>query len=262
MKWLLCFVLFLSFSALAQGEFRLFKKGMTHGSLNYSRDVYVYLPDGYHHQNQSYPVLYMQDGQNLFDPMRAYLGQTWNALATLNELIAKKLIAPVIVVAIDNTPARMDEYIPEKNGDAYLDFIMHGLRPQIDQHYRTMKGPRHTGIMGSSLGGLISLYAGIRESNVFGLVGALSPSIWWNERSILDQYQSSRDLPIKVYLDSGSIGGEKPEDVLALTHLLAARGFRHTHNLLVYIQDGADHREYYWAQRFPVALKFLFPPSP
>lgn len=262
MKWISFLFLFLSASAWSEGSFRLFKKGMTYPAFNLPRDVYVYLPEGYEKKNLSYPVLYMQDGQNLFDPNRAYLGQTWKALSTLNELIAKKLMSPIIVVAIDNTSARMEEYIPEKSGDAYLEFVINQVKPQIDKSFRTKIGPRNTGIMGSSLGGLISLYAGLRERSTFGIVGALSPSIWWNERSIIDRYHASPELPLKIYMDSGSIGGEKPEDVLALTHLLEERHFRHGHNLCVYIQDNADHREYFWAQRLPVALKFLFPPAP
>lgn len=255
-------MLFVSVAAWSQGSFRVFKKSMSFAGLTHARDVYVYLPDGYAKSGKRYPVLYMHDGQNLFDPSRAYLGQTWRAQTTLNELIGKKLMAPIIVVAIDNTPARMDDYIPEKNGNVYLDFIIKSLKPQVDQTFRTKSSASSTGIMGSSLGGLISLYAGIRNFDTFGLVGALSPSIWWNERSILGHYQSNSHFPRRIYLDSGTVDGEKPEDVLSLSQVLEKQGFQHAKNLCVYIQDGASHREYYWAVRFPVALQFLFPASP
>ena len=262
MKWISFILLFVSVSAWSQGSFRLFKKAITYPAAPHARDVYVYLPEGYGKTNIRYPVLYMQDGQNLFDPHRAYLGQTWRAQSTLNELISKKLMAPIIVVAIDNTQARMDEYIPEKKGNEYLDFVINDLKPQIDQNFRTKTNPLHTGILGSSLGGLISLYAGLRNFETFGLVGALSPSIWWNERSIIDHYRVGSHLPRKIYLDSGNIDGEKPEDVLSLSRVLQEQGFQHAKNLCVYIQDGAAHREYFWAQRLPVALQFLFPYSP
>jgi predicted alpha/beta superfamily hydrolase len=256
-------ILFLfSFPAWAQGTFHLFKKGIIRPSSSFARDVYIYLPAGYEKNNLRYPVLYMQDGQNLFDPSRAFLGQTWKALATLNHLIEKKLIAPIIVVAIDNTPERSDEYIPENQADEYLQFLVNTIKPQVDQTFRTKKSSEFTGIMGSSLGGLVSLYAGLRYTETFSLIGALSPSIWWNERSILNAYEQNSHLPRKVYLDSGTTGGEKPQDVLDLGQILLNRDFRHAENLCIYIQDNADHQEKYWAMRFPVALKFLFPYRP
>ena len=251
-----------TFPAWAQGTFHLFKKGIIRPSSSHPRDVYVYLPAGYEKNNLRYPVLYMHDGQNLFDPARAFLGQTWKGLATLNYLIKNKLIAPIIVVAIDNTPERSDEYIPENKADEYLNFLVDTIKPQVDQTFRTKKSPEFTGIMGSSLGGLVSLYAGLRYTETFALIGALSPSIWWNERSILEAYEQNLHLPWKVYLDSGTIGGEKPLDVLDLGQILLNRDFRHAENLYIYIQDGADHQEKYWAMRFPVALKFLFPLGP
>lgn len=257
MKILGFILLFISQALWAQGSFRLMEKAVSYPGLK-SRDVYIYLPDGYQKTRSTYPVLYMQDGQNLFDPNRAYLGQTWRAQTTLNDLIAKKVIPPIIVVAIDNTPDRMEEYIPERRGDLYLEFLIKKLKPQVDQSFRTRREARFTGIMGSSLGGLISLHAGIHYPDTFGLIGALSPSIWWNERSILATTRTASHLALKYYLDSGTEGGEKPEDVRAMSEVLTSRQFRHGQNLFVLIQDGADHREYFWAMRFPAALRSLF----
>lgn len=250
---------FISASAQDQGSFKIFKKNISYAQVNSPRDIYVYLPPGYNTTQIHYPVLYMQDGQNLFDPKRAFLGQTWNALNTLNDLISRRLMAPIIVVAIDNTPSRMDEYIPEKSADAYLEFVIKEVKPLINQSFRTRKPASFTGIMGSSLGGLVSLYAGVKYREHFGLVGALSPSIWWNDRSIISTYDRSSTLPLKIYLDSGTLGGEKPEDVRALGQLLNNRGFAQNYNLLTYIQEGAEHREAFWSARFPMALRFLFP---
>jgi predicted alpha/beta superfamily hydrolase len=250
------FICLASFSANADGSFQLFMKEVRSKTSSYPRDIYVYTPADYKKSTQRYPVLYMHDGQNLFDPSRAFLGKTWNALATLNKLIKAKLISPLIVVAIDNTPDRMNEYILERKGREYLNFIQNQIKPLIDTSFRTQKDVKSTAIMGSSLGGLISLSAGLTHSNVFGMVAALSPSIWWNNRSILSTYEDSETLPFKVYLDSGTDGGEKPQDVLALVEVLENRDYTH---FLVNIQVGADHQEIYWAQRFPIALKFLFP---
>jgi predicted alpha/beta superfamily hydrolase len=252
------FVLLTSLPALAAGGFKLFRKNISYSSMNLNRDIYVYLPDGYEKSATRYPVIYMHDGQNLFDPARGYLGQTWKAQSTLNELIARKLMSPVIVVAIDNISARMEEYIPEKQADAYLDFIIGTLKPLVDGQLKTKTDRTHTAIMGSSLGGLVSLYAGIKHPEIFGRVAALSPSIWWNQRSILGSYQQAAVLPLKVYLDSGTEGGEEPQDVQQLTALLQQRGFEQR-SLYSFIQNGANHSEYFWAMRLPIALQFLFP---
>lgn len=250
------FISLLSFYANADCSFELFMKEVRYKTSSYPRDIYVYTPADYKNSTQRYPVLYMHDGQNLFDPSRAFLGKTWNALSTLNKLIKAKIISPIIVVAIDNTPDRMNEYVPERKGREYLSFIQNQIKPLIDNSFRTKKEAKYTAMMGSSLGGLISLSAGLSHSNVFGVVAALSPSIWWNNRSILEAYETSKVMPLKIYLDSGTSGGEKPQDVLDLVGVFENRAYTH---FLVNIQDGADHQEFYWAQRFPIALKFLFP---
>jgi predicted alpha/beta superfamily hydrolase len=255
--WPLLF--FLTFPVYAKGSFQLYLKGIISPSSQHTRDVYVYLPEGYEKLKRRYPVLYIHDGQNLFDPNRAFQGQTWRVEDSLNNLIKKKLIAPVIVVAIDNTPDRLEEYIFEKRGKEYLYFIKDTLKPQIDYSFRTLKGAESTGILGSSLGGLISLHAGIKLPETFGLVGALSPSIWWNDKSVLTSYKKSPYLPIKVYLDSGTVGGEEPQNVWALGSVLKERDFQRGENLLIYIQENANHSEYWWAHRFPTAIQFLFP---
>lgn len=249
----LFFILALSLTVFAESTVRLYKKGIGPDSLP-SRDVYVYLPDGYGKSNLSYPVLYMHDGQNLFDPSRAFLGQTWKAKETLDSLISQKQIPAIIVVAIDNTSARMNEYVPEKDGMKYLDFICQKLKPMVDKDFQTTKNRNLTGIMGSSLGGLISLQAGMSHFHTFGLIGALSPSIWYNDKSILTAYQMTQFLPLKVYLDSGTEGGERPDDVWELYYVLEQRGLTPK----VVIDEGGRHSEVFWAKRFPEALKFLF----
>ncbi len=252
----------LSFQAIAQGHFQLFKHSVVAPYSTEVRDLYVYLPAGYKQGHAKYPVLYVHDGQNLFDPQRAFLGQTWNALATLNYLIEKKVITPIIVVAIDNTSERMDEYIPENRGDEYLQYIVETIKPQIDLAFRTEINSKLTGIMGSSLGGLISLHAGLKRPETFGLVAALSPSIWVNDRSILSSYQYGSQLPRKIYIDSGTVGGEEPQNVVDLFHVLVKRGFRQGDNLYADIQEGAAHEEKFWAMRLPTVLEFLFPYQP
>jgi pullulanase len=262
MKLLWLGLWFFSLSAVAQGHFQLFKHSIVAPYSSQPRDLYVYLPSGYKKSSVKYPVLYVQDGQNLFDPKRAFAGQTWNALATLNELIERKIITPIIVVAIDNTSERMDEYIPENRGDDYLQYLVETIKPQIDLAFRTKVNPESTGILGSSLGGLISLYAGLKHPETFSLIAALSPSIWVNGRSILSSYQGASHMPRKIYIDSGTVGGEEPQNVVDLYQVLVERGYHQGSNLYADIQDGASHEEKFWAMRLPTALKFLFPLQP
>ena len=254
-KLLLLF--FISFNAWSNGNFHLLSRDVTYTGSNHARSVYIYLPDGYgKNPKVRYPVLYMHDGQNLYDPSRAYLGQTWKALETLNHLIKHKIIPPIIVVGIDNTPDRLTEYTHDnEQGENYLRFIVKQLKPRIDQDYLTLSQREHTAIMGSSLGGLISLYAGAKYHQTFGKVGALSPSVWWSNASILKAIEAFPS-PLKIYVDSGTEGGETPHDAGAVARIYEARDLKD--RLLLYIQEGADHSEKYWAKRLPVALHFLF----
>ncbi len=266
MKFCLLFcLLFHSVNSWSQGgKFALAFKNFKSSALPKGRDVYVYLPPGYEkNRTQEYPVLYMHDGQNLYDPARAFMGQTWNAQETLNALILQRKIRPIIVVGIDNTPDRTSEYTPDADerhqggkADLYLRMIVADLRPAIESRFRVSKNRAQTAILGSSLGGLVSLYAGIRYPQVFGLVGALSPSIWWNRLSIVEKYRRSSTLPLGVYLDSGTDGGERPQDVDLLRRDLELRMPRGS--FYAHLQQGATHSERFWAQRLPIALQFLF----
>lgn len=236
----------LSTPCFAAGKFHLFMKDFK------GRQVWAYLPDGYEKSNARYPALYVHDGQNLFDPQRAYLGQTWHAEETLNDLISRKLIRPIVVIAIDNTSNRMNDYTPDFDSgegsggeaDRYLQLITDDLKPKVDQYIRT-NGVN--GLMGSSLGGLVSLYAAGRYP--FTHIAALSPSIWWNNLSILKLMRT----PERLYIDSGTIGGEKPQDVLKLSNNLNMGN-----RLKVVIGEGDNHSEKAWARRLPEALIHLF----
>jgi predicted alpha/beta superfamily hydrolase len=249
MRYLVLFILLLSNSAFALGKFHLFMKDFK------GREVWAYLPDGYETSKDRYPVLYSHDGQNLFDPERAYLGQTWHAEETLNSLIREKKIKPIIVIAIDNTSNRMNDYTPDFDpeeghggeADQYLNLVTHELMPKINQYLRT-NGVN--GLMGSSLGGLVSLYASGRYP--FTHIAALSPSIWWNQESIIGLIKA----PQRLYIDSGTTGGERPDDVLKLSRTLNM-GAR----LKVVISEGDNHSEQAWAKRLPQALIHLFGPS-
>lgn len=244
-----------------EGKFHLFLKNF-HG-----REVHVYLPPGYE-KLTNLPVLFMNDGQNAFDPSRAYLGRTWRAEETLTELIERNLIRPIVVVAIDNLPSRIMDYTFDHDpsvgsgGGAhhYLDQLERELLPLVRRHVKITTKTEETGILGSSLGGLVSLYAGSRNLSPFGLVGAMSPSLWWNGKSMIKFLSTSRTLPGRLYLDSGTAGGEKPLDVLELEEKISTKFT--PGSLKVFVKNGHDHSETSWADRLDEALLHLFPSHP
>jgi predicted alpha/beta superfamily hydrolase len=165
--------------------------------LSTPRDIVVYIPPGYDSSAASCPVLYLQDGQNLFDPHTAYGGQDWRADVTADDLILRGAIEPLIVVGIYNTGVRrISEYTPTKDprrrkggkGDRYAKMMAQELKPFIDREYHTRRSAGHSGVGGSSLGALVSLEAGLLYPRVFGRLAVLSPSVWWDNRSILGWY--------------------------------------------------------------------------
>jgi predicted alpha/beta superfamily hydrolase len=226
------------------------------------RNIDVYLPDSYEDGRGRCPVVYMQDGQNLSDPAIAFNGQTWHLHEGLGWL-AGRGIEP-IVVGIHNTPGRLGEYSPAADprlgggdGDKYARFLIDTLKPRIDGDYRTRRDREATIVAGSSMGGLIALYLYFRKPSPFGGVVAISPSIWFAGRAILDFIEASRQPHGRVYLDAGtSEGAGTLRNVRALRRILRRKGYRK--DTLRYVEaDGHQHREADWAWRLPQALEFL-----
>ncbi|MDB4966843.1 MAG: esterase, partial [Myxococcales bacterium] len=239
-------------------------------ALGNSRAVWAYLPASYAENTRArYPVLYMHDGQNLFDAALAFGGNEWKVDETLDAAADDGSIAEIIVVGLENTAGRMYEYTPTTDpgypqgggGDKYLTLVADELKPQIDAMLRTLPERAHTGILGSSLGGLISAYAGVRRPDVFGIVGAMSPSTWWNKTVIIGDVQAmpSAARPDRVYVDCGDSSDDRTNtDQLAKTYVTI--GYQPTVNFLEVLDDLGKHNEIYWAKRLPVALGFLFGP--
>jgi enterochelin esterase-like enzyme len=248
--------------------------------LSARRDVMVALPPDYgaadcdatdpHSTGRRYPVLYLQDGQNLFDGEASFIkGRTWDVQSTVDRLVREAAIEPLIVVGIYNTGVdRMDEYTPMRDpklggGQAHLygRLMVEELKPWIDAHYRTLPGPAHTGVGGSSLGGLVSLYLGLSWPNVFGRLAVLSPSIWWGRGGMLQYVRNMRPEPRpRIWLDIGlAEGATMVERCDALHRLLVRRGWREGVDLRYLRVPDGKHDELAWAERVEPFLRFLFP---
>jgi len=243
------------------------------------RDILVYLPPGYRRfSRRHYPVLYLHDGQNVFDAATSFAGVEWGVDETAQQLIHQKLIEPLIIVAVFNMGEdRIHEYAPTRGvyehtaerkkrsrglARQYGDFLINELKPFIDRKYRTKRGAEFTGLGGSSLGGLVTLAIGILYPQVFTRLIVMSPSIWWDDFAIyrLADFMPERP-PLKIWLDTGT---NEPgwEHARRLRDLLVEKGWRLYDDLYYLEVEGADHCESAWAARVDLALRLLFPPQP
>ncbi len=251
---------------LLAGDIRVLA-GVTSPELGNTRDVLVYLPPSHQRGGGPFPVVYMHDGQNLFDPVTSFAGE-WRVNETLERLAGEGIEA--IAVAIPNMGMeRVDEYSPFRDerrgggrGDRYLEFVVRTLKPEIDRRFRTRPDRACTGIMGSSMGGLISLYGFFRHDTVFGFAGVMSPSLWFGGGAIFDVVKNSRaPWSGAIYLDIGT-GEERRavRDARAMARLLRRRAGGPRHGLMYVEERGAAHHESAWAGRFERAARFLISP--
>jgi predicted alpha/beta superfamily hydrolase len=238
--------------------------------LRNQRDLIIYTPPGYHEQpHRRFPVLYLHDGQNLFDGATSYIpGQDWHVGPTADQCIHEGAVQPLIIVGMYNTKARIREYtpthVPKLGGgraDRYARFLIEEVKPFVDVEYRTLAGAEHTGIGGSSLGGLVSLYLGLKHSNLFGRIAALSPSVWWNQLVIHRFVESIHVEPRpSIWLDIGTREGPRiVQDVEQFRDVLLLRGWQLEHDLHYERIEGAEHNEAAWAKRVGPFLRFLYP---
>jgi predicted alpha/beta superfamily hydrolase len=241
--------------------------------LRNQRDLIVYTPPCYDDQtSRHFPVLYLHDGQNLFDGATSFIpGQDWHVGSTADQCIQSGAVEPLIIVGMYNTKARVREYtpthVPKLGGgraDRYAKFLIEEVKPFIDREYRTLSGAEHTGIGGSSLGGLVSLYLGLKHADIFGKIAALSPSVWWNHLVIHRFVQSMNIQPRpRIWLDIGTREGPRiVQEVEKFRDVLLEKGWRLEHDLHYERVEGAEHNEAAWAQRVGPFLQFLYPARP
>ncbi|MEY2540597.1 MAG: hypothetical protein QOI22_199 [Verrucomicrobiota bacterium] len=241
------------------------------------RDVLVYLPRGYRRfSRERYPVLYLQDGQNVFDAATSFAGVEWGVDETAQRLIRKNLIDPLIIVAIANTgEERIHEYAPTRGvidssakrknrsrglARLYGRFLIEELKPYIDKKYRTKPAAEFTGLGGSSLGGLLALSLGLWFPNMFRRLMIFSPSVWWDNQVIVKIVEGlGEKLPLKIWLDTGT---NEPgwDRARILRDALVEKGWKLFDDLQYMEIEGGDHSEGAWSTRVDPALRFLFPP--
>lgn len=244
--------------------------------LGNTRNLRIYLPPSYKTETtRQYPVLYMHDGQNLFDAASAAFGVEWQVDETVDAQYAAGTINEAIVVGIDNTGARMSEYTPTESdgqggkGDVYARFVIGEVMPWVDTHYRTKCDAANTGLAGSSLGGLISLYMGWHYPQHFGKVAAMSTSLWWDDNALLKELQaySGTRPAIKLWVDVGTGEGDDSdgngltymvEDARALVSTALSKGFTYPNSLGFFEQVGVGHNEAAWASRFDQVSWYFF----
>jgi len=241
------------------------------------RFLRVWLPPAYDepaNTNHRYPVLYLNDGQNLFEAAISFTGVEWQVDETSDRLIREGAIPPMIIVGIDNGGKdRLREYMPYRSmqpmmlrvqGSRYPDFLTKEVMPFVDRHYRVAYGAENTGLGGSSLGAFIALYTATALPGVIGRLLLESPSLWASNRHSIRQSRKVKQWPERIFLATGTAeAGRKDQDqsmvddVRELAAILDRAGLDDKRLRLV-IDEGASHHESDWAKRFPEALTFLF----
>lgn len=237
-----------------------------------AHDVTVCLPPEYALEpHRRYPVLYLHDGQNVFDdlPMSPF-GVQWGIDTTARALMHARVIEPIIIVAIGNAGRdRIDEYTPTRDNmhdaggmaDRYGQMLVYELKPWVDHTWRTRPSAKDTGLAGSSLGGLLTLHLGLNHSAVFGKLGLLSPSVWWDDRWIVRQLVADDGVrpTVRIWLDVGTGERRMLKGTRLLYRMLLRRGWRAGDDLFYLEVDGALHDERAWGERSGLFLRFLFP---
>jgi predicted alpha/beta superfamily hydrolase len=242
-----------------------------------TRFLRVWLPPGYddaENSRRQYPVLYLNDGQNLFESSTAFGGVEWGADETAERMIREGVIPPMIIAGIDHTGTdRLREYLPYRSmhprmlrvqGRRYPDFLIKEVMPFVESAYRVATSPENTGLGGSSLGALIALYTAITRPGVIGRLLLESPSLWAGNRETIKESRVVRIWPEKIFLAAGTVeagSAERSRTVVDDVRELAAvmrRAVLSEKRLRMAITEGAGHNEAAWGERFPEALQFLF----
>lgn len=248
-------------------------------SIAATRRVQVWRPNDYMTSRDRYSVLYLLDGQNVFDSATAAFGVEWQVDESADSLIARNEIPPILIVAVDNSQERMHEYVRDKVGlpMKHLEWIIQMVKPEVDRRYRTLPDPANTTLGGSSLGGLFALEAFLTKAEIFGNAICMSPSLAWDEERLLrsiekegiENRQYHRTHKRKLWLDFGTTESADPgrsashvERLIRLSRAIESNSSDDSIDLQTYLDQGAAHNEKAWARRFPDALRFIYGMEP
>ncbi len=226
------------------------------------RTILIWLPPSYTtNVDKRYPVLYLHDGQNVFTVGFSLSGQEWRLDETVTALIAEQKIEEIIMVAIYNGENRTAEYSPKHQGNEYADFLIHTIKPWIDQNYRTMPEREHTAVLGSSMGGIISFHLGWKYNQIFSMVGCLSPAFLVDRNEIVKRVKKSKENPdFKFTIQNGTeeLEARFQPSINKMIKYLKKKGYKENSDYLYRIYDGAYHSESAWAQQVRDTLLFFF----
>lgn len=241
------------------------KEFIIDGLNDISHKVWLYLPPNYHEVKDDYEVIYMHDAQNLFDDATSFVGE-WAVDETLNDLFTTTGKSFIVVGVENGGEKRIEEYTPYKHekygggkGAIYIDFLANTLKPYIDKNYRTKPAAEHTAIIGSSLGGLISFYGGLKKPEVFGKIGALSTSFWFTSDKINEfAKENANQKNSKIYFLAGGKESEAMvPDTENMEQLLINNGFPKEHIKTKIVAEGT-HSESFWRAEFLDTITFLY----
>jgi len=239
--------------------------------LKNKRNLIVYLPPDYENSEANYPVIYMHDGQNVMDGNTSYIpNEEWRADETAEGLIRAGMMKPVIIVGIDNAGMdRGNEFLPTKvkrgneemggRADGYIKFLTDEVQPFIEKNYRVAKGAKNTALIGSSFGGIITLWGGLKRPDRFGMLGVMSPSIWWDDKVMLKLVPDLGKKNVKIWMDMGTDEGFRSvADSQAMRDVLVKLGWKSGQDLIYYEDPRAKHNERAWAHRLDMVFRYFF----
>ncbi len=249
-------------SSTAQGNVHILDSKFPYPQFNTLKRIWIYLPSDYYTSLKNYSVIYMHDAQNLFDSYYSFAGE-WGVDETMEQFFIQNKQSS-IVVGLETTFERMSELTPFSNpqygggkGDLYLDFIVNNVKSYIDARFRTKSDRENTGIAGSSLGGLLSFYGGLKRQDIFGKVGVFSPSFWFSDKI----YNFAAETPntfqnLRIYFVCGSQeSSSMSSDMMKMINQLKSSGYK---NIDYKIKADGQHSEWFWRREFPDAYQWLF----
>ena len=226
--------------------------------LEENRDFFVWLPSGYNaNLSKRYPVIYMLDGQNLIDPKTSFAGRDWQVDEMVTRLIKEHKLKEIIIVGINNSKDRLEEYSDSVKGEIYRQFMIKDLKPFVDLKYRTLTDNKNTAVMGSSMGGLASFILAWKHPEVFSMAGCMSSSFYYNDDKVfkmLEDYKGTKKQ-IKFYIDHGEDGLVRGQEMFCK---LSQMGYVIGTDLDYFYARGAEHNETEWAKRLERPLTFFF----